>query len=386
MLLDKQDTICEKGASYMNENNTNNSRMLAPAVFVVNKTYHIMMYVQSPSLMWVKIGDKTYYDAVNGILRSNTVVHKVIVPMEVLDKAKSYTVCVRNIIDRKPYFPEIEPVQEHTYEFRPVKRDGNVRAYHIADAHNWAEGPIAAAKTYGAIDFLILNGDIPDHSGTVENCITIYELASAITSGNIPIVFARGNHDMRGLFAEKFGEHTPTDNGKSYYTFRLGNIWGMILDCGEDKVDEHEEYGGTICCHQFREDETEFIKDVIFRADREYLEEEITHKLIICHNPFTFKYRDPFDIEHDTYQEWTKLLNEYIRPDAIICGHVHRLEIVRKGDEKDLHGALCPVVTGAAVKKTNQELYAGAGFEFTKEGVIVTFTNHLGDVIREERL
>ena len=34
-------------------------------------------------------------------------------------------------------------------------------------------------------------------------------------------------------------------------TFRLGNLWGILLDCGEDKNDDRPEYGGTICCHAF---------------------------------------------------------------------------------------------------------------------------------------
>ena len=74
---------------------------IAPAVFAVNHDYQIMMYTDDQCLMWVKVGDKTYYDEDNGILRSCTKVHRVIVPMEELDAAKSYTVCLRYIINRK---------------------------------------------------------------------------------------------------------------------------------------------------------------------------------------------------------------------------------------------------------------------------------------------
>lgn len=151
---------------------------LSPAVFAVNREYHIMMYVTEQSLMWVQVGDKKYYDEANGILRSNVQVHKVIVPMSELDEARAYTVCLRKVIDRKPYFPEFEDVVECTYNFRPIQSKESVRAYHTADAHNWVEGPVMASKTYGDIDFLILNGDIPDDSGCVDNCITIYKIAS----------------------------------------------------------------------------------------------------------------------------------------------------------------------------------------------------------------
>lgn len=358
---------------------------LTPAVFAVKQEYHIMMYVSEPSLMWVQVGDKKYYDEANGILRSNTQVHKAIVPMEELNAVKSYTVCLRRVIERKPYYPEIEETQEYTYEFKPVPLTGAVRAYHIADAHNWVDGPVAAAKTYGDIDFLILNGDIPDHSGCIENCVTIYEITSAITGGQIPIVFARGNHDMRGLLAERFCELTPTDNGKSYYTFRLGNVWGMILDCGEDKVDENGEYGGTICCHAFRERQTAFIQDVIAHAEEEYAADDVKYCIVIAHHPFTVKQRVPFNIEETLYGEWASMIAQNIRPTVMISGHMHYLDIVRVGDEKDLFGQPFPVVVGSDVK-SNHEYYAGAGLMFEGTNTVVTFTDCLGHVVREENL
>jgi LacI family transcriptional regulator len=58
--------------------------------------------------MWVKVGDNVYYDDCNGILRSNTNMHKVELPMEVLDAAKEYTVVYRKMIERAPYFPTSE--------------------------------------------------------------------------------------------------------------------------------------------------------------------------------------------------------------------------------------------------------------------------------------
>ncbi len=357
---------------------------LAPAVFVVNREYHIMMYPSAPCLMWVKVGDKIYYDEMNGILRSLTTVHKVVVPMEELDQAKSYTLCLRYVLDRKPYFPEIEPVQEKVFEFSPVLEKEKVRAYQIADAHNWSEGPVTAAKTYGDIDFFILNGDIPDYNSAPEKCITLYELASAVTGGHIPTVSARGNHDLRGLYAERLWECSPTDNGKSYYTFRLGNVWGMLLDCAEDKLDTNAEYGGTICCHEFRQRETAFIKDVIARADEEYLAEGVTHRVVICHYPFTMRDGSAlFDIENDTYQEWTTLLGE-LQLDMILCGHRHRISLIRQGEQGDDRSQPCPVVIGS--DKRARDYFAGVGIEFDSEGIQVTFTDSNEKVISQERL
>ena len=75
----------------------------APAVFAVGENYQIMVSVTAPSLFSVQVGEKTYYDAANGIMRSQSPLHRVTVPMAALDAARGYTVCVRPLVERKPY-------------------------------------------------------------------------------------------------------------------------------------------------------------------------------------------------------------------------------------------------------------------------------------------
>lgn len=357
------------------------------AVFALTDSYQIMVYTEIPSLMYVKVGDECYFDDSNGVMRSNTIVHRLTVPMEALDACGAYTVVQRPIIERKPYFTETEETTSFSFTFRPVPK-GTVRAYHLSDTHNRTESPLKAAAAFGEMDLLILNGDIPDHSGKIENCLTIYKLASQITHGSIPVIFSRGNHDMRGVLAEHFAEYTPTQNGKSYYTFRLGSIWGMVLDCGEDKPDEHAAYGHTICCHNFRQRETRFIKDVIAQADREYNAPGITHKLIICHMPFTIRYpatTDQFDIENDIYDEWVKLLGESVKPDMIINGHMHYLDVYYPGCSMDHRGQSCPVILSSLINgETNY--YASTGFTFDEKGTLLTLTDSEGKVLKEARL
>lgn len=337
-----------------------NKKMHTPAVFAVGSEYQIMVPVSRRSLMWVSVNGKNYYDDSNGIICSREKIHRMCVPAEELDKAGKYTVCERKVIWRKPYFPLLKPETKTEYDFRPVGKE-KVRAYHISDAHNMVENPVKAAKAFGDMDFLILNGDIPNHSGKPKYFSTIYEICSQLTHGNIPVVFARGNHDLRGLYAEKIADYTPHMNGKTYYTFRLGNIWGIVLDCGEDKPDTSEEYGGTVCCHSFRQKQTKFIEDVIKHAGSEYLAEGIMHRVVVCHNPFTLKQKPPFDIEGDIYTYWAKLLKDNVKPDVMICGHMHTFEISEIGSELDNLGQPCTLVIGT---EKQDDYFACSGFEF----------------------
>ena len=356
---------------------------VTPIVFAVNNEYQIMAYVKEPSLMWIQIGEEKYYDESNGIMRSNVQIHRIIVPMDVLDKEKKYTVYLRKVIDRKPYFPEFEETVCAEYEFQPVKKEGIVRGYHISDSHNRVDGPVNAVACFGDIDFLVLNGDLADHTHSVENCMVFYEIASKITKGRIPVIFSRGNHDMRGLMAERFCEYTPTDQGNTYYTFRIGCVWGLVLDCGEDKDDSHEEYGGTVCFHKFRQRETEFIKKVISNADNEYLAEGVKYRVVISHNPFTVVHKCPFDIEQELYRKWVQMIGEHIKPNVLLGGHMHRLDVVRPGDELDHHNQMFPTLIGSYVKG-HEPYYAGAGFELHEDGMTICFTDSEGEIVKTE--
>ena len=352
-----------------------------PIVYAVGENYQIIVPVLMETLMWAEIGENRFYDDVNGIMRSNCTTHRMTVPMELLDRVGEYKICYRIVKERKPYFSDVSDVFEYVSRFRAVGND-NLRFFHISDAHNKVDEPVAAAKAFGKIDFLILNGDIPDHSGDIKNFTAIHNIASEITNGEIPVVFSRGNHDMRGIYAENIAEHTPTDNGKSYYTFLLGSVWGMVLDCGEDKADDNAEYGYTICCEDFRQRQTFFIKEVIARAEHEYEAGGVTNRIVVCHAPFSEKNNPPFDIEEETYAEWCRLLKEHIKPDVMICGHVHQAYITKIGDDLDAFGQPCPVIVASAAGSSNATIegrfgivgtFMGAGIAVNKDGYEVIY-------------
>ena len=76
--------------------------LVAPTVYAIGDKYNIFVPFSDEVIMWVKVGEHTYYDHCNGILRSNTNMHKVELPMSVLDEAKEYTVVYKKMIERKP--------------------------------------------------------------------------------------------------------------------------------------------------------------------------------------------------------------------------------------------------------------------------------------------
>jgi len=336
----------------------------APAVFAVGSSYKIMVWTKFPLLFFAEVNGKRYYDHSNGIIRSAHEIHSVTVPMSELDKAGEYTVGYRKVIERKPYFSTNEEPVSAVYRFRPVPKDGRVNIYQLADTHGNSVLTAEAGKYFGEdLDLLVLNGDTFDHSGNTANFAIIYKLCEALTGGERTCVFSRGNHDTRGVCAEQVERYMPTDKGRSYFTFRAGCVWGIVLDCAEDKPDDHPEYGFTNCCHEFRLEETEFIKDVIANADSEYNAPGVKYRLVMSHHPFTYIPRHPFDIEQELYREWSALLKENVKPQVLLSGHLHKLFYSPEGGELDNGiGQCCPVLVGSKPerdKKWQMTRYVG---------------------------
>lgn len=360
-----------------------------PTVYAVADKYIIIVPVNEPCLMWVGIGENEYYDDSNGILRSGRLTHKMTVPMAELDAARSYTVRWRKMIERKPYRSEVGEIEEYTSAFRPIDPNKErINIYNIADAHNRVDGPINAGKyferTGEELDLLLLNGDIPNHSGDVAYFEAIHRIAAGVTGGEIPVVFARGNHDTRGVCAELIEDYTPTDNGVSYYTFRLGPVWGIVMDCAEDKPDDHVEYAHTICCEDFRRRETRWLEALCNAEKPEYSDGGIKYKIVVVHNPFTERRNPPFDIEEDTFAHWASLLCENVKPHLMICGHVHKCYVTYPGGERDAFGQPCPIVAASKLSKDDLSFFVGGAITLDGNMAYVRFTDNDGNIVGEE--
>ncbi len=357
-----------------------------PTVWAVGENYQIFVPVNTPTLMWVKVGGADYFDHTNGIMRSDTHIHRMIVPMEALDRAGGYTVCYRRMLDRKPYFAETGDIECIEFRFKPVRGE-KINIYHIADAHNREVGPVKAAGYFDDdLDLLILNGDIPNHSGDLENFNSIYKIAGEITKGEKPAIFSRGNHDTRGFYAERFAQFTPADRGVSYFTVRLGDLWCLILDTGEDKPDDHPEYGNTVCCEAFRREENRFLEKVIANAQQEYLAPGVKKRIVISHTPFTYIQEPPFDIEQPLYSSWVKLIGRHIQPDFYLCGHLHTCEIFHPGDAQDSFGQTCPTVIGSVPDEDDGTRFTGCAIEYTQQEITVRFTDQDKTVVETHKI
>ncbi len=351
-----------------------------PSVFAVEDTYQIIIPAKKELLMWVKIGDEEFFDDTNGILRSSSSIHKITVPQRLLDEKKSYTVCFYQVKKRKAYCTKTYDKKEYVFSFKPVKSNESLKIYHISDSHDRYKFAVDSAKNAGDFDLLILNGDIARHSESVKYIEIIYLISGSASKGEIPCVFSRGNHDLRGKCAEYLADYTPEHFGKSYYTFSLGDLWGIVLDCGEDKDDSDEEYGNTVCCHNFRQRETKFLEAVIEKG--EFNDPKYKRKAVICHSPFTYKFKDDerFTIENEIYMYWCELIKDKLKPDFYLFGHTHETEIVTSESQYEIRAQHAPAIIGGKPKTLDgkSDGFTGALIALDKS-ISVEFVDNLGN-------
>ena len=113
------------------------------------------------------------------------------------------------------------------------------------------------------IDFLLLNGDIISYAANIDTaaCHTFGPAADMIR--NLPLFFARGNHEGRGADACLIPGLFRTSTGEFYYIFRQGPVAFIVLDAGEDKPDTSVEYSGLADYDSYRQEELEWLKEAV---------------------------------------------------------------------------------------------------------------------------
>lgn len=172
-------------------------------------------------------------------------------------------------------------------------------------------------------DFIVFNGDMVDNLLSEQQMFGGFlDTATALFADEIPIYYARGNHETRGPFAPEFSQYFPTNSGKLYYAFSIGDVCFVVLDSGEDKPDSDIEYSGIVDMDNYRSEQAIWLEEVL----QSPMYTKAKYKIVISHMP-------PFGGWHgelDIADKFVPLLNE-AGAQIMLSGHLHR-HIVQKAD------------------------------------------------------
>ena len=345
-----------------------------PTVTVIGEDYEILLNSKENGILAVEVSGQIYREENSGVLFSEKNYAKIRVPQAALDKAKGYTVVFKKSIKRVAYFSKLEEEQVTSFKFKPIKKRGEINAYHLADIHGCFDLAKDAASYFGdRLDLLMLNGDYCEFSKD-DDYFRFLNFVGEITEGKIPVILTRGNHDCRGTAAEKYTDRLTSRGKDTYYTFKAGWLKGLALDFGEDKPDEHDEYGGVNDFCYFRKRELEFLKS-LKPGKRNFL-------FAIGHTSpgyNTSHKGDPeFDIEHELFTECNKELQR-LGIKFYIMGHFHRSAFLEKNDPRSNRTHSYPIIVGSECVRPTGD-YSGAALTFNGDRLTVRITGTKKDV------
>lgn len=176
-------------------------------------------------------------------------------------------------------------------------------------------------KLLGNLDFkktdlVFFNGDMANDLRTEDQMFTDFmDTGTKVFASEVPMYYARGNHETRGQYASPFPHYFPSSTGKLYYLVRRGPICFVVLDCGEDKPDSDIEYSGIVNMDYYRSEEAEWLKEAL--QSPEY--KSAPYKVVVCHMP-------PFGGWHgekEIAEKFVPLLNQ-AGAQVMLSGHLHR--------------------------------------------------------------
>ena len=251
------------------------------------------------------------YDENNGRLNGNSCIHTISVPYEHLD-GNTYKVGSTRVIDELSYGGRMgaERVSEE-YKFTTPKGKEEQSYLMISDWHTQIGKAKKAIEYAGEYDAVLMLGDAAPGLNFEEDVVrNIVQFGGEITKGQMPIIFARGNHETRGRYAGMLADDLGMD--KYYFTVDMGAYTFLVLDSGEDKEDSHPEYGGMVNYEQYRKDMIDWLEKV---------EIDDGDKVITLVHSMTVAIEE--DLQARAYKRLEELNSHYV-----FSGHTHEVGLV----------------------------------------------------------
>lgn len=177
-------------------------------------------------------------------------------------------------------------------------------------------------------DMVFYNGDMLSILRSEEELFSGFMDASVENfAKEVPMYYARGNHETRGLFATSFQNYFSPKEPHLYYMFTQGPVCFIVLDTGEDKPDSDIEYSGITDYDAYRSEQAAWLKEV-FQSD-EY--KKAKFKVVIGHMPPVAPADEMWHGSKEILTKMVPLMNE-AKVDVMLCAHVHRYDFFDKSD------------------------------------------------------
>ena len=136
----------------------------------------------------------------------------------------------QKLIYRGPFGGIKDQEISESYTFKPVDTSDGLTYYALADVHMTYEGALKAASYCENMELLVLNGDLISMVDSFDDANYVNKVAYGITKGEIPVIHSRGNHEIKGKYAEDFHKFVGSKNGNFYFNVKIKDLYESWLD------------------------------------------------------------------------------------------------------------------------------------------------------------
>lgn len=359
---------------------TNTNKIMRTAPYLQNPSTNamtIMWHTNVPCRSWVEYGTdstnmKRARTFIEGEAMANNTTNRIRIENLNPGTKYYYRAVSQEITLYQPYHKEFgDTVRTPVYSFTTwdnYKKDFTALIFNdIHDNYKLFDKLYAQVKDTN-YDVVFFNGDcIADVQSEANAIRSISHYNEGVNASNTPTIFIRGNHETRGAYSmflwnllEKKGDsHT-------YGGFNLGDTRFVLLDCGEDKPDDHWVYYDMNDFTQYRLDQAEFLKKEI--KSNEF--RKAKKRVLIHHIPIYGEHLDEYRPCKDL---WEPILSK-AKFNISLNAHTHRFEYIPIGKDKNIY----PIVIGGG---SNEKSATVSVLQKKKDKMTLTTFNTQGEIL-----
>ena len=292
----------------------------------------VMWETTVPAYCWVEYGTDT-----TQLKRARTIVDGQVVCNNYLHKIR-----IDGLQPGQKYYKKVfgNTAQSAFSEFTlPATDTDSFTAVVFNDLHQHTQTFRALCQQIKNVnyDFVVFNGDCVDDPVDHNQATSfISELTEGVCGDRIPTFFMRGNHEIRNAYSIGLRDHYDYVGDRTYGSFNWGDTRIVMLDCGEDKPDDHWVYYGLNDFTQLRNEQVDFLKKEL--SSKEF--KKAGKRVLIHHIPLYGN-----DGKNLCANLWTKLL-EKAPFNISLNAHTHKYAYHPKGEL----GNNYPVIIGGGYK------------------------------------
>lgn len=304
-----------------------------------------------PSYAWVEYGleaDKLHQKALlvnDGLVNAYDRIHEIYLEDLEAGKQYHYRVVAKEVLrfEQEDTISYGETIYSAVYSFNTSSEHAEeVNWVVLNDIHDTpASFPLLLQLNKNiAFDYVFLNGDMFDYQAGEEQIIEhLIKPCTEVFASQKPMLYVRGNHEMRGKFAHQLKEYFSYPQHQ-FYHYQWGHVFSIVLDSGEEEIQT-----GFDQSDLYREKQAKWLEEIM--QSKQY--QSAKYRVVQMHIPPFYSF-DQKGSRH-CKQVFSPLFNRY-QVDLVIAGHTHTFGI--HPPVPDQHNY--PIVIGGGPKPGNRTI------------------------------